>query len=233
MKKSTYKYPRAQLAVDCVVFGLDESQGLKVLLIKRLKEPCKGEWALPGGFVRPDQDNSLEDAALRELKEETRISELSLEQLYTFGNRDRHPGDWVATVAYYALVNLSEYLIHADTDASAVAWFLVKELPPLAFDHNKIINTAVQRLRAKVRYEPIGFNLLPRKFTVPQLQNLYETILDIKFDRRNFLRKFRKMNLLVELDEMQEGVSHRPARLYQFDSQEYENLKQTGFNFEI
>lgn len=219
--------------MDCVVFGLKEDEGLKVLLVKRLKEPFKGSWALPGGFVRPDEDESLEAAARRELKEETGVEQLFLEQLFTFGCKNRHPGDWVATVAYYALVNLEDYLVQAATDVSDASWYQLKTLPELAFDHDAIISTAYKRLKNKVRYQPIGFNLLPEKFTLPQLQNLYEVILDTNLDRRNFLRKFRKMKLLIELEESQKNVSHRPARLYRFDSRQYKNLKQAGFNFEI
>lgn len=228
-----YKYPRPKLAVDCVIFGFDGEEELKVLLVRRLKEPFKGQWALPGGFVRIDQDPSIEVAAQRELREETMVDDLILEQFHTFGSKNRHPGDWVATVAYYSLVNLSAHTIGADTDVDKVGWFSVKEIAALAFDHQKIVEMALSKLRHRVRYEPIGFRLLPDKFTLPQLQSLYEAILDTHLDRRNFLRKFRKMNLLVELEELQKGVSHRPAKLYQFDADKYKHLKEQGFNFEI
>lgn len=226
-----YKYPRPALTVDCVVFGLDEQNLLKVMLIQRDISPFKGEWALPGGFVRIEE--SLEAAALRELREETGIENVFLEQLYTFGNIDRDPRERVVTVAYYALVNLSEHRIEATTDASKAAWFPVVELPKLAFDHDKIVMTALVRLKGKVRYEPIGFELLPKKFTLFQLQKLYETVLGQKLDKRNFRKKILKMNLLIELDETQKDVSHRAARLYQFDEQKYLQLKEEGFNFEI
>ncbi|MBW4521839.1 MAG: NUDIX hydrolase [Scytolyngbya sp. HA4215-MV1] len=227
----TYPYPRPNLTVDCVVFGLDEQHTLKVMLIRRNLPPFQEQWALPGGFVRVDE--SLDAAARRELQEETGIQEVFLEQLYTFGAVDRDPRERVVSVAYYALVNLSEYAIQAATDASDAAWFPITRLPPLAFDHDRILQTAIVRLKGKVRYEPIGFELLPQKFTLSQLQKLYETILGQPLDKRNFRKKFFKTDLLIELDETQTGVAHRAARLYQFDEQKYLQLKQKGFNFEI
>jgi 8-oxo-dGTP diphosphatase len=225
-----YKHPRPALAVDCVVFGLDKEGSLKVMLIQR-NLPPKEKWALPGGFVRLDE--SLEEAARRELWEETGIENVFLEQLYTFGEVDRDPRDRIVTVAYYALVNLWEYRIKATTDASDAAWFPVTQLPPLAFDHDKIVQVALNRLKGKVRYEPIGFELLPKKFTLSQLQKLYEAVLGQQLDKRNFRKKILKMDLLMALDETQKDVSHRAARFYQFDEQKYLQLKEKGFNFEI
>lgn len=227
----TYEFPRPALTVDCVVFGLDEQNLLKVMLIKRNLTPFRGEWALPGGFVRIGE--SLEAAAMRELHEETGIQKVFLEQLYTFGDLNRDPRDRVVTVAYYALVNLAEQKIHAQTDASAAAWFAISDLPPLAFDHDRILATAIARLKGKVRYEPIGFELLPKKFTLSQLQKLYETVLNTKLDKRNFRKKILSMDLLIDLNEMQKDVAHRAAKLYRFDEQKYRKLKQRGFNFEI
>jgi 8-oxo-dGTP diphosphatase len=227
----TYEFPRPSLTVDCVVFGLDTEHKLKILLIQRNLEPFKGEWALPGGFVRIEE--TLEAAARRELREETGIETDFLEQLYTFGNIDRDPRERVITVAYYALVNLWEYQIRAATDASDAAWFAVDRLPALAFDHDRIVQTALKRLQGKLRYEPIGFELLPEQFTLSQLQKLYETVLGKELDKRNFRKKILNMNLLVALDEFQQDVSHRAARLYQFDRQQYLQLKEKGFNFEI
>ncbi len=226
-----YEYPRPALTVDCVVFGLDEQDILKVMLIKRRLPPFKGEWALPGGFVRVDE--SLDAAARRELQEETGIEDVFLEQLYSFGAVDRDPRERVVTVAYYALVNLGDHTIHAATDASEAGWFSLDNLPSLAFDHSSILEVAINRLKGKVRYEPIGFELLPQKFTLSQLQRLYETVLGQPLDKRNFRKKFLKMDLLIELNETQTGVSHRAARLYQFDTEKYHKLKQNGFNFEI
>ncbi|MCA9637640.1 MAG: NUDIX hydrolase, partial [Myxococcales bacterium] len=163
----TYEYPRPALTVDCVVFGVDEG-GLKILLIERDIEPFAGRWALPGGHVHIDEE--IEDAARRELEEETGVDKLFLEQLYTFGAVDRDPRGRVVTVAYYALVRLADHRVRAATDARDAAWFAADALPPLAFDHAKIVEVARARLRGKVRYEPIGFELLPRKFTLSQLQ---------------------------------------------------------------
>jgi 8-oxo-dGTP diphosphatase len=226
----SYEFPRPALTVDCVVFGLDASD-LKIMLIQRDLSPFAGEWALPGGFVRIEE--SLDEAALRELREETGIQQVFLEQLYTFGQLDRDPRDRVVTVAYYALVNLDQYQIQAQTDARDAAWFPVAQIPKLAFDHAQIVAVALKRLKGKVRYEPIGFELLPKKFTLTQLQKLYETVLEQSLDKRNFRKKILSMNLLVELDELQTGVSHRAARFYQFDELKYQQLKKAGFNFEI
>ena len=226
-----YEYPRPALTVDCVVFGLDEQHSLKVLLIQRKLQPFAGEWALPGGFVHIGE--SLEAAARRELREETGLEDIFLEQLYTFGAIERDPRDRVVTVAYYALVNLRDHTVQAATDARQAAWFEVSKVPAIAFDHPQILDTALTRLRGKVRYEPIGFELLRTKFTFFQLQKLYETIVGIELDKRNFRKKFLKMDLLQELDEFQTNAPHRAAKLYAFDRKKYEQLKQKGFNFEI
>jgi len=227
----TYKYPRPALTVDCVVFGLDQQHRLKVMLIQRNIPPFQGNWALPGGFVRIDE--SLEEAAIRELQEETGIERLFLEQLYTFGAVDRDPRERVVTVAYYALVNLKEHAVKAASDARDAAWFAIDALPPLAFDHTQILALALNRLKTKVRYEPIGFELLPQKFTLFQLQKLYEAILGQELDKRNFRKKILRMGLLHELDEMQQDVPHRAAKLYQFDEEKYRQLRQKGLNFEV
>src|SRR3954465_9338853 len=165
----SYQYPRPALTVDCVVFGFDEAE-LKVLLIERGLEPFAGKWALPGGFVHVDE--ALEDAARRELREETGLAGVFLEQLYTFGdNLKRDPRERVVSVAYYALVPLGKHELLAATDARSAAWFPVAELPSLAFDHDRMVAAAVERLKGKVRYQPIGFELLPAKFTLSQLQH--------------------------------------------------------------
>ena len=226
----TYEYPRPSLTVDCIIFGLDESSRLKVLLIQRAKDPFKDAWALPGGFV--DENETLEYAALRELKEETGISDVFIEQLFTFGTPGRDPRGRVVTVAYYSLINLAEHKIGADTDAQDVKWFPINSLPPLAFDHADILETAITRLRGKVRYQPIGFELLAEKFTLTQLQKLYETILDKELNKRNFRTKILKMNILKEEDILR-GVAHRPAQLYSFDKAKYKAYLNQGFNFEI
>jgi 8-oxo-dGTP diphosphatase len=225
-----YEYPRAALTVDCVVFGLDESE-LKVMLIERDLEPFAGKWALPGGFVRVDE--TVEEAARRELQEETGLDKIYLEQLYTFGDLDRDPRERVITVAWYALVRLSEHRVKAATDARNAAWFGLHDLPALAFDHDRILETAYERLQNKIRYQPIGFELLPRKFTLTQLQSLYEIILDRRLDKRNFRKKILSMDILQELDEVETDVSHRAARLYKFNKQRYQQMVKSGGNFEI
>ena len=225
-----YEFPRPALTVDCVVFGLDD-EDLKVLLVERGLEPFRGQWALPGGFVHLDE--TPDEAALRELREEAGLIAVFLEQLYTFGEVARDPRERVVTVAYYALVKLSDHRVQAATDASAADWHRAARLPPLAFDHARIVETALKRLQGKVRYEPIGFELLPPKFTLSQLQKLYETILARPLDKRNFRKKILGMDLLVELNEVQQGVPHRAARLYRFDEKRYRALRKAGFNFEV
>jgi 8-oxo-dGTP diphosphatase len=228
--RATYEHPRPALAVDCVVFGLDE-EDLKVLLIRRGVDPFKGRWALPGGFVHVDE--SIDDAARRELREEAGIERVYLEQLYTFGDLGRDPRERVVSVAYYALVKLAEHSVRADTDAHEAAWFAVDDLPSLAFDHDVILEKAIDRLRGKVRYRPIGFELLPRKFTLTQLQRMYEKILEKELDKRNFRKKVLATGLLIELDEVEQDVAHRAARLYRFDERTYRKLEKEGFLFEI
>lgn len=225
-----YEYARPALTVDCVVFGLDESD-LKVLLIERDLPPFEGKWALPGGFVRVEE--SLDDAALRELEEETGLKKVFLEQLYTVGDLKRDPRERVVTVAYYALVRLSSHKVQAATDARQALWFAIDDLPKLAFDHDKILKMAHERLRGKVRYQPIGFELLPQKFTLRQLQHLYEVVLDRELDKRNFRKKILGMEILEELDEVETDVAHRAARLYRFDKRAYKDMTKQGFNFEI
>jgi 8-oxo-dGTP diphosphatase len=226
----TYQYARPALTVDCVVFGLDQEQ-LSVLLIQRGAPPFEGKWALPGGFVHVDE--SVDDAARRELEEEAGLTHVYLEQLYTFGEVMRDPRDRVVSVAYYALVNLAEHKVQAATDAREAAWFGVHDAPTLAFDHVDILAMALERLRRTVRYQPIGFELLPKKFTLSQLQHLYELVLERELDKRNFRKRVLAMDLLVETDEVEQDVAHRAARLYRFDERKYKRLAKAGFNFEL
>jgi 8-oxo-dGTP diphosphatase len=225
-----YEYPRAALAVDCVVFGLDETD-LKVLLIQRKIPPYQHAWALPGGFVRLDE--TLEEAARRELQEEAGVTDVFLEQLYSFSALHRDPRERVVTVAYYALAKLSDHRIRAATDAMGVGWFALDDLPKLAFDHADIVQTAKERLRGKVRYAPVGFELLPPRFSLTQLQRLYEIILGTELDKRNFRKKILSLDLLVETDEYEQGVRHRAARLYRFDRRKYDRLAKQGFELSI
>jgi 8-oxo-dGTP diphosphatase len=226
----TYEYARPAVATDCVVFGLDD-EDIKVLLIQRGTEPFKGRWAFPGGFAVVGE--SLEDTARRELAEETGLQDVFLEQLYTFSRPDRDPREHVVTVAYYALVNLSEHRVHASTDASNAAWFCIDDIPTLAFDHAEILKTAHERLKGKIRYQPVGFELLPEKFPLRMLQSVYERILDRQVDKRNFRKKILSMGILEELDEIETDVSHRAARLYRFNKAKYDRMVKGGFNFEI
>ena len=226
----TYEYPRAALTVDIVVFALDEND-LQVMLIQRALEPFERQWALPGGFVQLDE--TLDEAARRELQEETGLKNIFLEQLYTYSMVDRDPRERVITAAYFALVNLEGHTVRASTDARNAAWFSCNDLPALAFDHEEILSDALERLRGKVRYQPIGFELLPKKFALRQLQHMYEVILDREIDKRNFRKKIASMDILIELDEIEKNVAHRAARLYKFDKKKYDKKTKQGFNFEV
>ncbi len=235
-----YEYPRPAVTVDWVIFAYAVGKALKVLLIQRQHDPYEGRWALPGGFV--EEEETLEEAALRELKEETGVENVFVEQLFTFGQPGRDPRGRVITIAYYALVNLEAHPVEASSDARQARWFQVDALPPLAFDHNIILETALNRLRTKIRYQPIGFELLPPEFTLTQLQELYEAILGVRqgLNKRNFRSRILKMGVLKEVG-IQEGVAHRPARLYRFDSEVYQELQESksreldrrGIDFEI
>lgn len=226
----TYEYPRAALTVDCVVFGFDEG-ALKVLLIRRGIDPFKNQWALPGGFVRPDE--TVDAAALRELQEETGLKQVYLEQLYTFGAMDRDPRERVISIAYFALVRRADHLPAADTDAAEAEWFEAEKAPALAFDHAEILHIALERLRGKIRWQPVGFELLPKKFTLRQLQSLYEAILGRELDKRNFRKKLSALDLLVPLEETTSASSRRPAQLFRFDQRKYHALTRKGFIFDL
>ena len=230
MTKYSYEYPRPALTTDCVIFGFN-GVDIRVLLIERGIEPFKGRWAFPGGFV--NMDESTEAGAKRELFEETGIENVFIEQLYTFSGVDRDPRGRVVSVAYYALVRTSDYKITAGDDAQNAQWFKLDEIPTLAFDHDMILRVALDRLKGKIRYQPIGFELLDEKFTMPELQLLYESILGIKFDRRNFSAKMMKTELIIALEEKKQGMPHRAPRLFSFDKKKYAELQSRGFNFEI
>ena len=206
-----YEYPHPAVTVDVVVFTLRDGQ-LKLLLIKRAGEPFRGKWALPGGFVGLDE--GLDAAAARELEEETGVSKVYLEQLYTFGRVDRDPRERVITVAYYALIPSDKLEIRAATDAEAVGWFGMDELPKLAFDHKDIVAQAHERLVAKLDYSTIAFAFMPHRFTLSELQGVYETILQQEMDKRNFRKWILALEQIEETDEERRDGQHRPARLY-------------------
>lgn len=218
------------LSIDCIIFGFQESK-LKVLLVKHAEGIIKDHWALPGGFVTYDEH--IDSAAYRLLKDLTGIKELYLEQLQAFGAVNRYPTKRVITIAYYALTRPEDYELHAGFTASDAKWFSIKDIANLPYDHDQILKNAFQRLKQKVKFEPIGFNLLPEKFTLLQLQDLYEAILETQLDKPNFRRKIMKMELLISCNEKQMGVSHRAANLYRFDKEVYDKLKKEGFIFEF
>jgi len=221
-----------KFSADCVVLGFDQEE-LKVLLYERgmEDEPGYNKWALPGGFVGVGED--LDDAAYRVLNQVTGVHDIYMEQVRTFGKADRYPGARVITTAYYALINPKNQKIKIGKAAKDARWVSVKVLPNLVFDHADILKAALKKLKRKVRQEPIGFELLPPKFTLTSLQKLYESILDTALDTRNFRKKLLKMGLLVKLNEQQKGVPHRAAYLHKFDKKVYERLKEEGLVFDL
>lgn len=221
------------MAVDAIVFGYSKEEGVSVLLIKRKYAPFKGNWAIPGGFVLDDE--SLEEAVERELLEETGVKINYLEQLYTFGKPNRDPRRRVMSVAYFGLVKSKQFeKLKASTDAEEAKWFNIKELPSLAFDHDKILDMAIERIRGKIVYQPIGFELLDKKFPFSDLEHLYSTLLDRPVDRRNFKKKVMHLGILDELDEKAKSSgAGRPGNLFQFNKATYDKLIRDGMHFEI
>lgn len=224
----TYEYPHPSVTADCVIFGFD-GVGIKVLLIERGLEPFKGKWALPGGFMMIDE--TAEDCAKRELEEETGLKNISVEQFYTFSDVNRDPRDRVITVAHYALVKLAD--VKGGDDAASAHWFSMNEIPSLAFDHDRILRMAINRLKERICFEPIGFELLPTVFTMTELQNLYEAILEVKFDRRNFYNKMLKLGILAEAEPRPASASRRVPCKYRFNADKYAELKRKGFRLEF
>ncbi|HEY8562234.1 MAG TPA: NUDIX domain-containing protein [Pyrinomonadaceae bacterium] len=245
-EKENEVFGRFRLTVDCVVFGLDfAANNLKIVLIKRTEEPFKDCWSLPGGFVYGTEKTL--DAARRTLEKKTGLVDIFLEQLYTFDDPQRDPRagkdlnadvDRIVSVAYYALVSPAQHRLHHEGGGNAkdAEWFAVDELPKLgclSFDHERIIETAITRVRGKLSYVPIGFELLERKFTLKQLQTVYEIVLGRKLESSNFRRRALSMEILEPLGERQESVSHRPALLYRFNEKRYRQLVEKGFDFEL
>ena len=226
--KYCYKYPHPAVTTDCVIFGFDGSE-LQVLLIERGIEPFKGKWAFPGGFL--NMDETAQEGALRELKEETGLENAYIEQFNTYSDPGRDPRERVITIAHYALVRIQE--VKGGDDAAKAQWFPIDEVPQLAFDHDKILRDAMRKLRERIHFEPIGFELLPEKFTMRDLQILYESILGVKFDRRNFAKKMMHYELLNQLDETVRPTAKRDALLYSFNKENYELFKKKGFQLEF
>ena len=224
----TYEYPHPSVTTDCVIFGFDGTK-LGVLLVERGVEPYKGRWAFPGGFLRMDE--SAETCALRELQEETGLTNAYIKQFHTFSDPNRDPRERVLTVAYYALVRMQD--VQGGDDAAKAAWFPLDEVPSLAFDHDRILRVALKELRKQIHFEPIGFELLSEKFTIKELQLLYEAILDVKFDRRNFYNKMMHLEILSQLDEKVFNSPKKEARLFKFNPKKYDELKQKGFRLEF
>jgi 8-oxo-dGTP diphosphatase len=228
-----FKTSHMKVTVDAVVFGYSKNEGVSVLLIQRKYPPYKDLWALPGGFVL--EEESLEEAVQRELQEETGIRVNYMEQLYTFGQPGRDPRQRIISVAYFALVKSSMYQqLKASTDAENAQWFNIKKLPQLAFDHKDIVNTAIERVRVKIRYQPIGFELLDKKFPFSDLEKLYMALLDREIDRRNFAKKMLALNMLDETNEVAKSEGKgRPSKMYQFNKKRYQELQKKGILFEV
>lgn len=223
-----YKYPHPSVTTDCVIFGFDGTR-LNVLLIERGIEPFKGRWAFPGGFLKMDETALM--GAKRELFEETGLKEAYIKQFHAFSDPNRDPRERVITIAYYALVRISE--VKGGDDAAKAEWFSLDHVPSLAFDHDLILRQALAELRKQIHFEPIGFELLPEKFTMTQLQHLYEAILDVKFDRRNFYSKMLKLGILSQQDETVPMPNKKEAFLYKFNPESYNEMKEKGFRLEF
>ncbi|WP_298740329.1 NUDIX domain-containing protein [uncultured Chitinophaga sp.] len=217
-------YFNMAVSVDCVIFGFDDDE-LKVLLIKSDLKEFKDKWSLLGDVVQPGEE--LDQAAYRVLKSRTGLDKVYMEQVHTFGGVHRHPAGRVITVAYYSLVNIEQNILKKH--GNELHWHTLKKVQDLAFDHKQILQCCYERLKHKVIEQPVGFNLLPEKFSLRELQNLYEAILDVKLDRRNFRKKFLSMDLLIDLNEEEDDVPHRPARLYQFNFEKYDMKRKRYF----
>jgi 8-oxo-dGTP diphosphatase len=219
-----------ELSIDCVIFGFNK-QNLEVLLVQHAQGESIGKWGLLGGLVKTEE--STDDAANRIVFELTNLENVYLEQLKAFTDPDRVLFERVITIGYYTLINQEDYNIKAGSRVTQAKWRKITDIPDLIFDHNEILKYSIMHLRNRIRQAPIGFNLLPEKFTLLQLMHLYEEIMGVALDKSNFRRKFLHMKLLVALDEKQQDVSHRAAKLYKFDAAIYKKLTEKGFNFEF
>lgn len=225
----SYEYPRAAMTTDQVIFGFDGTE-LKVLLIQRGVEPYLGRWAFPGGFLQMNE--SLDECAKRELMEETGLTDIYMKQFGVFSDVERDPRGRVVTTAYYSLVRMQD--VKGGDDATDAQWFSLKDVPQLAFDHDKILRIALQHLRVDLHFSPVGFELLPEKFTIRQLQTLYEAILDIHFDKRNFTKKMLSTGIIDKTDEKEKIYTNKAAFYYSFNKERYYSFKsRNNFNLEF
>ncbi len=229
-QKYSYDFPQAAVAVDCVIFAFDNVQ-LNLLLIERGIEPFKGMWALPGGFIRVGDNETAEDAAIRELREETGIVGVEVQQFHTFTAPFRDPRQRVISIAHYAIVRqeLMTVPIGGD-DAAQARWFHTRELPILAFDHLEIIQRALDKLRRRILFEPLSFQLLNEQFTMTELQNIYQIILGTTFDRRNFYKKMTSLGFLDKIESEEDSQKHKSAHLYTFNEARYSEAKKNRRN---
>lgn len=226
-----HEHEKFHVAVDSIIFGYDEEgRELKVLLLKRNFQPAKGEWSLMGGFLKSDE--SLDEAGRRILNQLTGLSDVYMEQLYSFGEIDRDPGARIVSVAYFALIKINDSDLEL-VNSHGATWVPISKMPQLIFDHSAMISRALKKLQVRARTQPIGFELLPDKFTIPQLQGLYEAIYNKPLDKRNFRRKLLAMDLLEKLEEKEKETSRKGAWYYRFDPKKYEDLLNRGFNFEL
>jgi len=225
------EHEKFHVAVDSIIFGYDEGgRELKVLLLKRNFQPAKGEWSLMGGFLKNNE--SVDEAAKRILNELTGLSDVYVEQLYTFGEINRDPGARIISIAHFALIKINASDLELVKNHGAT-WIPISSMPKLIFDHSAMIDRALKKLQIRARTQPIGFELLPDKFTIPQLQGLYEAIYNKTLDKRNFRRKLLSMDLLEKLEEKEKASSRKGAWYYRFDQKKYEDLLNRGFNFEL
>lgn len=229
-QKDYYLQPnKMYVATDCIIFGFDEGK-IRLLIFKRRVEPNKNHWSLIGSFVKLDED--VNEAAQRVLKEITGLDNIFMEELRTYGAADRDPGYRCISIAQYALIRINDYDREL-VDKHGAHWYDIDKIPDLVLDHNQMVTDALERLKQKARYQPIGFELLPEKFTIPQLQQLYEAIYQKELDARNFRKKVLSHNVLIKLDQKDKTTSRRGAFLYKFDHKTYKKLLKSGYDFEI